>query len=162
MRPPQQKPVMPSRVVSPSWGLAQATQASRSAMTWPSGTFDTTLAMSSGMSPYCRGSPWRAYSSGAMALVAQLGQAAADGLSPVGRHVAVGGGHLDFACREACAVGADGGLGHHRLHGERKARAQGSDQKAAPGEGLGWRNQTVQFCGQRVDVGVHGVSFGGG
>ena len=68
IRPPQQKPVMPSFAVSPlPVFLAQATVASRSDITCASGTLETTLEMISWMSVIFETSPWRAYSSGATA-----------------------------------------------------------------------------------------------
>ena len=51
MRPPQQKPVRPSRAVSPPLRSAQATVASRSRITWASGTFEITSACSRAISP---------------------------------------------------------------------------------------------------------------
>jgi hypothetical protein len=50
MRPPQQKPVTPRREVSWPWPRAQATVASRSPMTWASGTLDTSSDISAPMS----------------------------------------------------------------------------------------------------------------
>src|SRR5450432_3817557 len=68
MRPPQQKPVMDSFEVSACGSfLVKATAASRSDMTWASGTLDTTLLKISFMSVSLETSPWRANSSGAIA-----------------------------------------------------------------------------------------------
>ena len=50
-RPPQQKPVMPRRPVSPPFALAQATLASRSPITCASGTLLTTSDSSLPISP---------------------------------------------------------------------------------------------------------------
>ena len=61
IRPPQQKPVMPSLATSPlPVPLAQATVASRSDITWASGTLETTLEMISGISLIFETSPCRA------------------------------------------------------------------------------------------------------
>ena len=67
MRPPQQKPVMPSLAVSPPLALAHATVASRSAITCASGTLPTTSLTSLLISPYDCASPCRTKSSGAIA-----------------------------------------------------------------------------------------------
>src|SRR6478609_7105215 len=62
IRPPQQKPVIPSRATSAlPVDFAQATVASRSDITWASGTFETTLKISwNSFGLNFETSPWRA------------------------------------------------------------------------------------------------------
>ncbi len=182
IRPPQQKPVIPSRLTSAlPVPLAQATVASRSDMTCASGTLETTLRIS-----------WKAAELRDVALagvhlggdgeVAELGEPAADVLDVLvdaedllddedhgqvraaGRHGAVGGdlavgdGDLHLAGLEAVGVGRDrlggDGLGGHReAGGQRGHHELASRTSSSAGPGSSDRRAWQSFL--RV-LGVRG------
>ncbi len=170
MRPPQQKPVMPSRDVSPlPLPLAKATAASRSLMTCASGTLSTM-----GRIGIDRGE-LRDVALARVHLhrdreVAGLGEAAADvldvlvdaedllddeddregpsgrGHGAVGRNLGVRRLDLDLARLEPGGVGRDHRLGGDGLHGQCKAGCQrGRKHMATRKVGIGGEAQAVQL-----------------
>ena len=160
---------MPSFAVFPlAWSLIQATVASRSDITWESGTLETTFEMTSPNILDLRHIALPRVKFGSNGHVTQLGQPAADVLDvlvnaedlldhqnnrkrpagrrhrAVGRNLAVGHGNLYLARLQSAGVGRYGGLSRDGLGRQGEPRRQRGDDKSPSGE---------------VDTGKHALSI---